>query len=252
MGVRAAALKYLQVRNYLRDLVEHELEPGQPVPSERELTARFGVARMTVRQAVDALVVEGLLERVQGRGTFVAKPKIDLQVRLTGYTEEMRRRGMQPSSRTLSAEVEPADDVVAQALEMAPGEPVIHLHRQRLADGEPMAVGHVWLAERLAPGLLETGVPNSLYAELRARGVDLDWGEDAVDAVSVSAADAELLGVAPGAPGLRIVRRAFADDTAVEYSRTLYRADRYSLWVPLARPKPSVTPRRTRPSAPAD
>ena len=83
---RRATLKYVEVRDYLYLMATQELQPGDPVPSERELCDRFGVSRMTVRQAVDTLAVEGLLQRVQGSGTFVARPKVDLQVRLTSFS----------------------------------------------------------------------------------------------------------------------------------------------------------------------
>src|SRR4051812_50095893 len=85
------ALKHVQVREYVRSLVSG-MSQGSPAPSERELVHRFGVARMTVRQAMDALVVEGLLERIPGRGTFVARPR-RVAGRLTSYSEEMVRRG---------------------------------------------------------------------------------------------------------------------------------------------------------------
>src|SRR3954464_14403077 len=93
------ALKHVQVREYVRTLVTGSA-PGSPAPSERELVHRFGVARMTVRQAMDALVVEGLLERIPGRGTFVARPRRP-STRLLSYTEEMARRGMLAESQTL-------------------------------------------------------------------------------------------------------------------------------------------------------
>src|SRR5207237_9787694 len=109
-------------------------QPGSPAPSERELVQHFGVARMTVRQALDALVAEGLLERVPGRGTFVARARLDVQVRLSSYTEEMVRRGLKPSSRTLLARMESAGPGVARALALAGGEPVVHWQRLRLAD----------------------------------------------------------------------------------------------------------------------
>src|SRR5437764_13413834 len=103
----AVVHKHVQVREYVRSLVA-DAEPGSPAPSERELVQHFGVARMTVRQALDALVSEGLLERVPGRGTFVARAKSDVQVRLSSYTEEMTRRGLKPESRTLLARIESA------------------------------------------------------------------------------------------------------------------------------------------------
>ena len=95
------ALKHVQVREYVRSLVSGSA-PGSPAPSERELVQRFGVARMTVRQALDALGVEGLLERIPGRGTFVARPR-RVASRLTSFTEEMQRRGLLAESQTLIA-----------------------------------------------------------------------------------------------------------------------------------------------------
>src|SRR3954463_12019715 len=85
------ALKHVQVREYVRSLVSG-MSPGSPAPSERELVAQFGVARMTVRQAVGAPVVGGLLERIPGKGTFVARPRRTASS-ITSYTEEMARRG---------------------------------------------------------------------------------------------------------------------------------------------------------------
>jgi GntR family transcriptional regulator len=232
----------MRVRDYLRSLVTHELAVGDAIPSERLLCERFGVSRMTVRQAVDALVVDGLLEREQGRGTFVAPTKMDLEVRLSSFGEEMRRRGMEPSSKVLVAEEVPATSDIADALELLPGELVFYLHRVRYADGEPMAIEQTWLPSRLAPGLFEGGAPDSIYGELRLRGLDPDWGEDTVAAAEVDAQDAELLGLRTGRAVLRLTRRTFAGEIACTYSRSSYRADRYVLWVPLRAPRRVMTP----------
>lgn len=240
-----AGLKYVRVRDYLRSMVTHELGVGDPIPSERLLCERFGVSRMTVRQAVDALVVEGLLVREQGRGTFVAPTKLDLEVRLASFGEEMQRRGMVPSSRVLAAEVVQATPDVADALDLLPGELVSFLYRVRYADGEPMAVEQSWLPSRLAPGLFDEGVPESIYGQLRRRGLDPDWGEDTVAASEADAQDADLLDIDPGTAVLRLTRRTFAGETACVYSRSAYRADRYVLWVPLRAPRRALTPRTT-------
>jgi GntR family transcriptional regulator len=236
-------LKHVQIREFLRQTIER-LEVGAPMSSERDLAEEFGVARMTVRQAIDALAAEGLLERVHGRGTFVARPKVDLQVRLSSYTEEMRRRGMEPSSRVLVARTEPAATEVALSLEVEPGSAVAYLHRLRLADGEPMALEHVWLPADLLPHLVDGEVPASLYDELARHGLMPDWGEDQVDGSTADEDEAGLLRIAVGAPVLRIRRRAFAGKRTVESSSATYRADRYTLWFPVARPRPPVS-RRT-------
>jgi GntR family transcriptional regulator len=197
---------------------------------------------MTVRQAVDALVVDGLLQREQGRGTFVAPTKLDLEVRLSSFGEEMRRRGMEPSSKVLTAEEVAASPDIADALELLPGEQVFHLHRVRYADGEPMAIEQTWVPSRLTPGLFAGGAPESIYGELRRRGLQPDWGEDTVAAAEVDSQDGALLGVRTGRAVLRLTRRTFAAEVACSYSRSSYRADRYELWVPLRAPRRAMTP----------
>ena len=241
--MRRLELKYVRVRDYLRSLVTHELAVGEAIPSERLLCERFGVSRMTVRQAVDALVVEGLLAREQGRGTFVAPTKMDLEVRLASFGEDMRRRGMVPSSRVLAAREVAATPDIADALDLLPGEQVFYLHRVRFADGEPIAIEQSWLPSRLMPGLFDDGPPASIYGELRRRGLDPEWGEDTVAATEVDAKDGELLGLGAGKAVLRLSRRTFAGQIACVYSRSSYRADRYVLWVPLRVPKRALTPR---------
>jgi len=249
--VARSVLKYVRVRDYLRSLVTHELSAGDAIPSERLLCERFGVSRMTVRQAVDALVVEGLLDREQGRGTFVAQTKVELEVRLASFGEEMQRRGMAASSTVLDAEVVAATPDIADALDILPGELVFSLHRVRFADGDPMAIEQSWLSCQLVPGLFDGDVPDSIYGELRRRGLEPDWGEDTVSAGEVDAQDAELLGVQAGRAVLRLARRTFAGETACVYSRSTYRADRYMLWVPLRAPKRVLTPRRSESAVPA-
>jgi GntR family transcriptional regulator len=245
-----SVLKYVRVRDYLRSLITHELTTGDAIPSERELCERFGVSRMTVRQAVDALVVEGMLEREQGRGTFVAPSKVDLEVRLASFGEEMRRRGMEASSEVLAAETMPAAPDVADALELLPGELVFYLYRVRFADGEPMAIEQSWVPCRLAPGLFDAGAPGSIYGELRRRGLEPEWGEDTVAATEVDAQDADLLGLRAGKAVLRLTRRTFAGQTACVYSRSSYRADRYVLWVPLRAPRRALVPRAAEDAQP--
>ncbi|WP_310962326.1 GntR family transcriptional regulator [Nocardioides terrisoli] len=227
--------KHVVVRDYVRSFAEGS-EPGTPAPSERDLARQFGVARMTVRHAIDGLVAQGLLERVAGRGTFVARPQVDLQMRLSSYTEEMHRRGKQPEARTVMARRESAGPGVARALEVDEGAPVVHWERLRLADGEPMAVQHAYLPLEPFAALLDGELPKSLYAWLKERDLMPTWGEDAVHAGVASEETAAQLGLEPGAAVLHVARRAFCREIAVEVTRSVYRADRYTLWVPVLRP----------------
>lgn len=228
--------KHVLVREYVRSLVVNA-EPGTPAPSERDLAQQFGVARMTVRHAIDALVSQGLVERIAGRGTFVAKPTIDLQMRLSSYTEEMERRGRRPESRTLLTRRETAGPGVARALELDEGTPVAHWRRLRLADGEPLAVQNCYLSVEQFPTFLDDDPPPSLYDWLAGQDLMPTWGEDSVTAGNATMEESALLDIEPGAAVLHISRRAFCREIAIEVTRSIYRADRYTLWVPVLRPE---------------
>ncbi len=229
LDATAPPLKHVQVREYVRALVDGA-EPGTAAPSERDLVQRFGVARMTVRQAMDALVAEGLLVRIPGRGTFVAQPRTQ-PGRLQSFSEEMARRGLLAESQTLVARREKAGPGVARALSLTEGDPVIHWKRLRRADSLPMCVEDAYLNEVLIPGFLQSGMPTSLYEALDARGLRPTWAEDSITAGVASADDAAALEIAAGAPVLRVSRRALFNERPIEVSRATFRADRYTLWV---------------------
>jgi GntR family transcriptional regulator len=223
------ALKHVQVREYVRSLV-NGMAPGSPAPSERELVSQFGVARMTVRQAMDALVVEGLLERIPGKGTFVARPRRTASS-ITSFSEDMARRGMLAESVSLLARREQAGPGVARALNITEGDPVIHWKRLRRADAAPMCLEDAYLNEVLLPGFLQTGMPMSLYEALEQRGLRPTWAEDSVNADVAGSEEATHLEVEAGSAVLRHSRRALYGEKVVEVSRTVYRADSYTMWV---------------------
>jgi len=235
-GTGRRGRKHVLVREYVRSVVV-AAEPGTPAPSERELAERFGVARMTVRHALDALVSQGLIERIPGKGTFVSKPVIDLQMRLSSYTEEMERRGKRPESRTLLARPESAGPGVARALGLDEGAAVAHWQRLRLADGVPMAIQHTYVSLELFPRFLDESPPASFYYWLADRNLTPTTGEDSVTAGVAGEDEADLLEIDAGAAVLNISRRSFCFEVAIEVTRSIYRADRYALWVPVQRPE---------------
>ena len=150
--------KHQQLREILLDFIQGSAAEAL-IPSEREVAQKYGVARMTVRQAVESLVAEGRLFKVAGKGTFVARPKVDLQARLTSFGEEMSRRGMTPSSSVLAFARVVANAHLARELSVEGGESLIYLERLRNADGVPMAVERAWMPERLVPGLADEPAP---------------------------------------------------------------------------------------------
>jgi len=247
---RSPVPKHQQLREILINQIDTELEPDTPIPSERDLGERYALSRMTVRQAINQLVTEGRLYRVRGRGTFVAQPKMDLQIRLASFTEDMTRRGMVPASRTLAFERIEATPVLARQLELNTGEPVVRLARLRYADSIPMAVERTHLPENRVPGLLSHGTPQSLYQTLADEyGLKLTWGEQVIEAGNPDPEDAALLEIPAGGVVLQMHRRSYAGDVLIEYAVSAYRADRYQLWVPLERPaQPITNPRAARPA----
>lgn len=188
---------------------------------------------MTVRQALDALVVEGLLERIPGKGTFVAQPRNRVG-RLMSFSEEMAARGQRSDSQTLLARVEQAGPGVARALDINEGAPVIHWRRLRFADGEPLVLEDAYINELLVPGFLQQVMPSSLYDELSRRGLRPTWAEDSIKAGVAEAAESATLALEPGEAILRVARRALAGDVPVVVSRSVYRSDRFTMWVQLA------------------
>jgi GntR family transcriptional regulator len=231
IDARSPVPKYFQLREILLDLIENELTVDAPVPSERELAARYGLSRMTARQAVEHLVSEGRLYRVQGKGTFVASPKIDMPLRLTSFTEDMQSRGMTPGARDLGRRLTTASAAVARELAMEAGAPVYIIERLRTADGVPMALERSHIPAHLAPDLLDRSLENrSLYELLAtAYGVALDRGDQIIEAGIADSGDARLLGLPAGSAVLLLQRRCWAGAVAVEYAVSTYRADRYQL-----------------------
>lgn len=223
-------LKHVAIREYVRALVAGSA-PGTAAPSERHLVEHFGVARMTVRQALDGLVAEGVLERFPGRGTFVASPR-RVPTGVRSLTEDLACRGGVLESRTLVAgRLRPSPDL-AHALGISGADPVVHWRRLRMADGALVCVSDAFLPEHLVPGLLER-LPESLYDELGRRGRRPTWAEDSLSAGRASDDDARLLEVEPGAVVLRQGRRSLWGETVVEVSRTVFRGDRHTVCLQL-------------------
>ncbi|MFB9803474.1 GntR family transcriptional regulator [Streptomonospora salina] len=224
--------KYAQLRDLLLDwVVETGLSVDDPIPSERELGERYGLSRMTVRQTVDLLVSEGKLYRVPGKGTFMARPKIEMSLALASFSEDMRARGFQPGAQDLVRRVLPASGGTARAMGLEPETPVHHIERLRTADGEPMAVERSNIPVDLAPGLdTHSLAGRSLYGVLEQEyGIILDSGEQTIEAGVCDPADAKLLGMPQGSPVLSMRRRSFANGRCVEMATSRYRADRYTL-----------------------
>ncbi len=214
------------------------MHPGDRVPSERELSDRFGMSRMTARQALLELVREGLLYREQGRGTFVAHHKINQGLLgVTSFTEDMLARGIAPASVGLEQMLELASPEARERLQLDLGATVVRLLRLRLGDNRPMALEEAILPADLVPGLEKVSLNGtfSLYAYLRERGILFKHAHQTLEAVLADAAQADPLGVKAGAPLLLLERISFdGDGRPLEFVRAHYRADRFKFFVDLS------------------
>ncbi len=174
--------KQAETRDLVLDLIE-QLAVGDAIPSERQLSADFGVSRLTVRAALDDLVREGYLVRRHGSGTFVSEPKIAQELTMTSFTDDMRSRGLSPASKTLDLRTVPAGARLGRLLHVSPSEPVLVADRLRLADGESMAIETVHIRASHVPGLTARDLEErSFYELLRDRyGIVVVGGEQTIE-----------------------------------------------------------------------
>ena len=223
---------HAQIHEIMRDKIATEtLEAGAVFPSERELSESFGVNRLTIRQALQSLRQEGLIYQKRGVGTFVSKRKIDVHTRnLGGFTDEMNRRGMVPSSKILLLRQEKATPETAVDLGIEENVEVFQIQRLRLADNVPMSFETAFLPVTLFPDLDSHDLANnSLYRILEKNyDVRMSRAEEILEAAAASANVAKLLQIKQNEPVLVVHRVVFSEtNQAIESVISVYRADRY-------------------------
>jgi GntR family transcriptional regulator len=225
----------------LLGLIEQRGEGGQ-LPPERELSQHLQVARETLRRALGELEAEGLLQSRHGAGTFVTGPPVVKRPQLNSFSEEMRARGLVPSSRLLSAATVMAGAKLAQRLELMPGSPLLEIRRLRLASEQPMALETSYLAQARLPGLAVDDLGGgSLYQLLEERcGVQIRSAVQRLHATVLDEDEARLLGVPAFSPSLLIERTTLSSrGEPIEFAKSLYRADRYRFELSVTRDLPS-------------
>ena len=236
--------KQSETKERVLDLIE-QLGVGEAIPSERQLSGDLGVSRLTVRAALDDLVREGFLERRHGAGTFVSEPKIAQELTMTSFTEDMRRRGMVPSSKTLELKTVDAGARLGRLLHVSPSERIVVVTRLRYADRETMAIETLHVPEALVPGLTAKDLEqHSFYELLEDRfGVVVVGGSQAIEPTVTNEEESAALGVPLHSPAFQFERTTnAADGTIVEYVRSIYRGDRYRLVSDLTRPQEARRP----------
>jgi len=224
----------------LREIRAGRWAPGDRLPTEDELMARFRVSKITVRQALRDLAGLGYIRREQGRGTFVQRPPLEEGPRhLRSFTDEMRHHGLIASSKVLEQEVVPAADDLAEILECPAAAPLFRLRRLRSANDEPMGLQTAYVPMTLVPGIVALPFNEaSLYDVLRSKyNLHPATARETHVAVVVSGDEAGLLRTPSGSAALAAERVTYlADGRPLEYVRSIMRGDRYRIVLELSQP----------------
>jgi len=221
---------YLQLREVVRGKIESgEYPPGMAIPSENELSDMYGVNRLTVRNAIDALVKEGLLKRIQGKGAFVVGDRIERDLDwLSGFRQTFPERDADPAAKILAKTRRPAGRLFASVFGVGEDDDIFYVRRLNSANGEPVSVEHTYVPASKVPKLdgIDLGV-FSLYEVYGFYGVSPVRAYETLDLVSVEARDARMLGVEPGSTVLLFTCWTYdAKDDVVEYTRSYTRGDK--------------------------
>jgi GntR family transcriptional regulator len=227
---------YEQVVDQVRTLIKkNKLKSGQVFCSEGEIARTLSISKMPVRQAFQKLRSEGLLVIAKGKRPVIGSGRVPWNFQqLRGFSEEMKRRGLIPSARLLSLEIQQPEVDAAQALKLTPGERVYCVRRLRFVNGEPVAVVTSYLPARIFAGIdkqdLEKQSLYYIFEHTYQRR--LQWAEEVIGAMNAGEEEARILEAEPGSPLLIIKETTYDDqDIAIEYSVSLLRGDRYTATV---------------------
>ncbi|GAA0439050.1 UTRA domain-containing protein [Agaribacter marinus] len=230
---------YHQLEEYIKQQIENnDLKPGDVLPSEREFAETYNISRMTVRQAITNLVNDQLLYRIKGKGTFVMGPKFEQKLHgLTSFTEEMRARGMQTSSKLLHFEIVPANNELASQLNIPEYAPVYEIKRIRLAEDIPMALERTYIPANLVMGITEDIVQHSLYQYIENNlQLKITDGFQVIEAAIATEEEVTHLQIEKNAPILLMQRTTNLENKhTLEVVKSSYRADRYKFMIDLVR-----------------
>ncbi|WP_158945164.1 GntR family transcriptional regulator [Granulicella sp. S190] len=228
------------------EIARGDHQPGDRLPSEDELLARFGVSRITVRRAVQNLIQRGIVEIQRGRGTFVLAPKISQELtKLTGFVEDMHSHGRKASARVVTQGIVAASKRVAEHLGISKGTRVMRIERVRLADSVPMSVDETYLPLEIGKEIVRNDLRvMPIFTLLEEKyGVPLIEAEYSLEAAAASAYVADALGIPEGAPIFRIERTSFTTKgRPVDYEMLSYRGDLIRFVTRLGRQKKGEAP----------
>ncbi|MDZ5711025.1 GntR family transcriptional regulator [Jeotgalibacillus haloalkalitolerans] len=235
-----AAPLYKKIAQQIKEEIQSgKWQEGETIPTEHHLSTTYGASRVTIRQAIKQLVEEGLLEKVQGSGTYVKEQKIEHNIfELVSFTEEMRRLNKEPVNQIMKFEMIQPDDHIRRMLRLGENETVFYIRRQRLVDDMPYVVEDTYLPVRLFPNLSYQIMTGSKYDYIEKEvGTKIKESFQEVIPILPDPAIAEALQVNSGQPILKIQSYSILlDGTVFEYSENHFRSDEYKFTLRASRP----------------
>lgn len=226
---------YAQIKEIIKQrIIDGDYEVHERLPSESEMMKVFGVSRITVRQALRDLHTEGLVFSVQGKGTFVSRPKVvqDIQ-RLQGFGEAMTPQGYETSTRVIGVQEVRANGEVAEALNLPRNSNVIELTRIRYLNREPISLDNSFFPLEVGQELLGRDLTQDVFPMLENEfGRGLGHAELKIEAITANEALAQHLNVEVGSAILRIQRLVFSQEgEPIDFEYLSYRGDAFQYQV---------------------
>lgn len=222
---------YQQIISYIKEYIDNGIyQKGNIIPSEQEFCNQFNTSRMTVRKAIDELVNDGYLYRIQGRGTFVSHWVYRKSLEVLGFTYHMTQLGYKPSSKVLTFETKRTEPLIAEKLKILPTENVYFLSRVRMADLEPIAIENVYLPEKRFPGLdVYSFEENSLYDVLKIYyKTEVLLKQEKINAIMVEGIYAKILFEKDKGVGMRMTGVDIDTNMSpIAYANSIYHGTKY-------------------------
>lgn len=222
---------YLQIHNQLRQEIEEgKWEVGDKLPAERELALHFNVSRMTLRQAVQTLADEGILERKIGSGTYVAPKKVsETLVGTTSFSEIIRAQGKTPSSLTIAYFVTTPNSIESEKLQLEKDDRILRMERVRFADGVPICFEITSIPQKLVAPFDKEEITQALYQTLKQKGgYTIAHSQQTISATLANEKMAEHLSIKRGEAMLQLRQISYFDnEQPFELVRSFYVGDRF-------------------------
>jgi len=231
---------YGEIINFIKaQIISGKIQENDLLPSEAQMSKKFQVSRMTVRQAYNELEKEGLIYRVRGKGTFANSSLIRQPLgKLSSFTEEVKLLGSEPGNKLISKKIIKADKKIASNLNIKENEETLEIIRSRFIDNKVFSLNTSYFPVNKYPEFQELDFNSlSIYKLIESEiGLAIKWADQFLSAVAATKNEAQLLEVEEGTPLLYLRRITYiVNDVPIEAAMIVFRPDRYSFKIKLKR-----------------